>query len=540
MLGLSYPLKTILHEMRGLFIPNWLCLSKFVEVIIFEKALFFLILGLDKRGRIIFMSMIKIENLTFSYPTSYDNVFENVSFQVDTDWKLGFVGRNGRGKTTFLNLLLGKYEYSGKILSSVQFDYFPYPVSDKNRITEDILQEICPLAEEWELMRELSYLDVDVDVLWRPFETLSNGEQTKVLIAALFLNEGHFLLIDEPTNHLDAKARKSVAAYLKKKKGFILVSHDRRFLDDCVDYILSINRANIEVQRGNFSSWMSNFERQQEFELAQNERLQKDIRRLQQSAKRAAVWSERVEASKIGAADKGYVGHKAAKMMKRSKSIEARQQQTIEQKSALLKNMETAEALKIQPLNYHTDLLASLSNVVVYYDGISVCEPVSFEIRQGERIVLDGKNGSGKSSLLKLVVGQSIDYTGTVTLGSGLVISYVPQDTSYLCGTLSEFAEENNLDESLFKAILRKMDFERVQFEKDIKDFSGGQKKKVLIAKSLCEKAHLYVWDEPLNFIDVYSRMQIEQLITEFAPTMLLVEHDSVFRDTVASKIVNI
>ena len=294
-------------------------------------------------GRIIFMSMIKIENLTFSYPTSYDNVFENVSFQVDTDWKLGFVGRNGRGKTTFLNLLLGKYEYSGKILSSVQFDYFPYPVSDKNRITEDILQEICPLAEEWELMRELSYLDVDVDVLWRPFETLSNGEQTKVLIAALFLNEGHFLLIDEPTNHLDAKARKSVAAYLKKKKGFILVSHDRRFLDDCVDYILSINRANIEVQRGNFSSWMSNFERQQEFELAQNERLQKDIRRLQQSAKRAAVWSERVEASKIGAADKGYVGHKAAKMMKRSKSIEARQQQTIEQKSALLKNMETGE-----------------------------------------------------------------------------------------------------------------------------------------------------------------------------------------------------
>ena len=106
--------------------------------------------------------------------------------------------------------------------------------------------------------------------------------------------------------------------------------------------------------------------------------------------------------------------------MKRSKSVEARQQQTIERKSALLKNVETAEALKIQPLNYHRDLLASLSNVVVYYDGISVCEPVSFEIRQGERIVLDGKNGSGKSSLLKLVVGQSIDYTGTVTLGSGL------------------------------------------------------------------------------------------------------------------------
>lgn len=87
------------------------------------------------------MSMIKVENLTFSYPSSYDPIFENVSFQIDTDWKLGFVGRNGRGKTTLLNLLLGKYEYTGKILSSVQFDYFPYPVTDRGRMTEEILKE---------------------------------------------------------------------------------------------------------------------------------------------------------------------------------------------------------------------------------------------------------------------------------------------------------------------------------------------------------------------------------------------------------------
>ena len=486
------------------------------------------------------MSMIKIENLTFSYPTSYDNIFENVNFQIDTDWKLGFVGRNGRGKTTLLNLLLGKYEYSGKIHSSVQFDYFPYPVADKAKLTNEIFFEIAPEAEEWELMRELSYLDVDADVLYRPFETLSNGEQTKVLLAALFCNEGHFLLIDEPTNHLDVKAREMVAAYLKKKKGFILVSHDRHFLDGCVDHILSLNRASIEVQSGNFSSWMANFERQQEFELAQNERLQKDISRLQQAAKRSAGWSDRVEASKIGAADKGYVGHKAAKMMKRSKTIEARQQQAIEQKSGLLKNIEIAENLKLTPLRYHADKLVSFSDVTVCYDGISVCEPVSFTIRQGERIVLDGKNGSGKSSLLKLLIGESIEHTGTIQLASGLIISYVPQDTSHLQGSLSDFAEENHIDESLFKVILRKMDLDRIQFEKDIRDFSGGQKKKVLIAKSLCEQAHLYVWDEPLNFIDVYSRMQIEQLITEFAPTMIFVEHDSAFRDTVATKIVQI
>ena len=242
------------------------------------------------------MAMIKIENLTFSYPTSGDNIFENVSFQIDTDWKLGFVGRNGRGKTTLLNLLLGKYEYSGKIISPVQFDYFPYSVPEKGRFTQEILQEICPLAKEWEFLKELSCLDVDADVLWRPFETLSNGEQTKVLLAALFLQEGHFLLIDEPTNHLDVKARETVSAYLQKKKGFILVSHDRRFLDGCVDHILSLNRADIQVQSGNFSSWMENFVRQQELEQDQKERLQKDVNRLKQAAKRTEAWSDRVEA----------------------------------------------------------------------------------------------------------------------------------------------------------------------------------------------------------------------------------------------------
>ena len=138
------------------------------------------------------MSMIKIENLTFSYTTNYDNIFENVCFQMDTDWKLGFVGRNGRGKTTLLNLFLGKYEYKGKIISSVQFDYFPYNVINKSQMTEEILQEVCPLGKEWELTRELSYLEVDKNILWQPFETLSNGEQTKVLLAALFLNEEHF------------------------------------------------------------------------------------------------------------------------------------------------------------------------------------------------------------------------------------------------------------------------------------------------------------------------------------------------------------
>ncbi len=491
------------------------------------------------------MSSINIENLTFAYPGSYDNIFEDVNIQMDTDWKLGFVGRNGRGKTTLLQLLQGKYPYSGRISSSVPFSYFPYPVQDMGLPAEEVLQQVCPLAEEWELLRELSCLEVEPEVLWRPFGTLSNGERTKVLLAALFLNEGRFLLIDEPTNHLDARARELTAAYLKRKKGFILVSHDRRFLDGCVDHILALNKANIEVQSGNFSSWMENFQRQQGFELARNERLKKDIGRLRQAAKRTAVWSDRVEASKYsngtanrGFVDRGFIGHQSAKMMKRAKTIEARIRRAAEEKAGLLKNVETAEQLKIAPLEYHADTLVSVSDLQISYGGKGVFAPVSFTVRQGERVALEGGNGTGKSSLLKLLTGEHLEHTGSLSVGSGLVISYVPQDTAHLRGNLSDFAEESGIDEALFKAILRKMDFERVQFEKNMEDFSDGQKKKVLIAKSLCQRAHLYVWDEPLNFIDIYSRMQIEQLIQAFSLTMVFVEHDGAFREAAATKAV--
>ena len=488
------------------------------------------------------MSLINVNNLTFSYDGSYDNIFENVSFQINTDWKLGFTGRNGRGKTTFLNLLLGKYEYSGKISAKVNFEYFPFEIKDKEKNTIDIIEEICPSYVHWEVMRELSLMEVSEDVLYRPFNTLSNGEQTKVLLVSLFLKENSFLLIDEPTNHLDIKARQIVSDYLNSKQGFILVSHDRAFLDNCIDHILSINKTNIEVQKGNFTSWWYNKELQDNYELAENEKLKKDIQRLTESAKRTSEWSDRTEKSKIGnhAPDRGFLGHKAAKMMKRSKSIEARQHAAISEKSGLLKNIEGSEKLKLSQLDFHTNRFVELDKVSIFYGEKTACENVSFIIERGDRISLSGRNGSGKSTLIKLICGEELNYTGNFRRASQLKISYVSQDTSYLSGNLTDYSKEHDIDESLFKAILRKLDFSRVQFEKDLSSFSGGQKKKVLIARSLCEKVHLHIWDEPLNFIDVISRMQIEELLLEYTPTILFVEHDIEFRNNIATKIIEL
>ena len=244
------------------------------------------------------MSLINISNLTFAYEGSGENIFENVSFQIDTDWKLGFTGRNGRGKTTFLNLLLGKYEYRGNISGGVIFEYFPFEIKDKTLKTIDIINNLNHDYQMWELEREMSLLDISEDVLYRGFDTLSNGEQTKILLAVLFLREDRFLLIDEPTNHLDAEGREVVAEYLKSKNGFILVSHDRRFLDNCIDHVLSINKTNIEIQKGNFSSWQLNKEMQDNFEIARNYKLKKDIKRLEQAAKRTSEWSDKKEEKK--------------------------------------------------------------------------------------------------------------------------------------------------------------------------------------------------------------------------------------------------
>lgn len=488
------------------------------------------------------MSLIQVSNLTFAYDGNYENIFENVSFQIDTNWRLGFTGRNGRGKTTFLNLLLGKYEYRGSISASVQFSYFPYAVEDPQALAVDVVEQIYPDYEYWRLAKEMIGLQLDEELLYRPYGTLSNGEQTKLQLAVLFSRENHFLLIDEPTNHLDVRGRELVSRYLSSKKGFILVSHDRAFLDGCVDHILSINKTNIEVRRGNFSTWWENKQLQDAFEQAENAKLKREISRLEETAREKANWSDRVEASKIGqhTFDRGYVGHKSAKMMTRSKAIEQRQQAAIEEKSKLLKNIERSDVLKIFQTPYHTRRLLQLQDVSIAYGDKKVCSGINFAIEQGDRIALRGANGCGKSSIIKLICGREIPHTGVVRIGSGLRVSYVSQDTSGLKGKLADLARQQGIDESLFLAVLAKLDVAKVQMEKDMSQLSAGQKKKVLLAMSICQNVHLHIWDEPMNYIDVISRMQIEELLLEYKPTILFVEHDKMFCDNVATKIIDL
>ncbi|WP_303871606.1 ribosomal protection-like ABC-F family protein [Acetobacterium wieringae] len=492
------------------------------------------------------MSQISISHLSFNYENSCENIFEDVSFTIDTNWKLGFIGRNGRGKTTFLNLLMGLYDYTGVIATTVDFEYFPFAIKNPSQLTRTLVDGIYPDYPLWELQRELSLLNLGPELLDRPFSTLSRGEQTKILLAALFLKPNQFLLIDEPTNHLDLEGRRVVSQYLKKKPGFILVSHDRTFLDNCVDHVLSINKMNIEIQKGNYSTWLLNKQRQDQFECNQTKKLKQEIVQLKSAAKRTENWSNAVEKSKNGQRisglrpDRGHIGHQSAKMMKRSKSLEKRQQKNIESKEKLMKNIDWNDSLKIRPRTYQKDRLISANHLSLYYDDRPILKDLSFTINQGDRIAIVGPNGSGKSSLLKLILGEPISFSGNLTLGSQLQLSHIPQDTDLPTGDLRHFCHSEEIDESLFKTILRKLGFNREQFEKNLSTFSEGQKKKVYLARSLCQSAHLYLWDEPLNYIDVLSRVQIEELLLQTPPTMIFVEHDRSFIDHVATKIIEL
>lgn len=498
------------------------------------------------------MTNIKIERLTFGYDQLGTLLFNDAKLTISADWKLGLVGRNGRGKTTLLNLLSGKIPYQGQIIHQLEMNYFPKQINDPNQLTYYALSENEEL-EIWKIERELTLLQCDLNVLWRPYSTLSGGEQTKVLLALLFLDDYSFPLIDEPMNHLDMKGRQQVAAYLQKKKqGYILVSHDRTFLNQTVDHILAIEKSQLILYQGNFTTYEEQKAQRDAYEQAQNSKLKKEIIRLQKTAKEKAEWSFSREKDKTnkpkGFIDTEYrrvspgaIGADAARMMKRSKAIVQRVEGQITEKEKLLKNIETVDALKMsyEP-NYHRRIL-QVEELSLSYSGKSLFNGKSFELLLNECLAITGKNGSGKTSLIDALLGEfSGEIKGTIHRANGLKISRVRQNYESNQGTLEDFSEKEGLNYSQFLNNLRKLGMERHVFANCIQNMSMGQRKKVELAKSLSQSAHLYIWDEPLNYLDVFNQKQILELLQRVKPTMILIEHDAYFVKEVSDKIISL
>lgn len=496
------------------------------------------------------MSTIEIRNLSFSYDNAGLTLFEQVNLNIDTNWKLGLIGRNGRGKTTFFNILQNKLPFSGTINHQMSFSYFPQSILDKEKMTYEIIDNLNS-GEIWEVERELTLLATDTDILWRPFSSLSGGEQTKVLLAVLFSKKDLFPLIDEPTNHLDASGRKQIASYLKSKKtGFIVISHDRLFIDEICDHILAIDKNQITVSQGNYSSYHFQKKRQDESEKDKNEKLKKEVDRLKQTAVKKADWAHSREGDKYGSAnvknsgaigDTGFIGARAARTMKKSKNLLHRMDKEIEEKEKLLKNIEYIDPLKMNYQASHQKNLLIAEDFSLSYDGVKLFKPISFDIKQGERVAIVGPNGVGKTSFIKSLLSNfDGEMSGTLNHSNQNEWSLVKQNYEVNQGFLKDFCMTHSLDYQTFLSNLKKLGLERELFNNKIEQMSMGQRKKVEIAKSLTKEASFYLWDEPLNYLDIFNYEQLEEIILLIKPTMLFIEHDKAFIDNVATKVIEL
>ena len=523
------------------------------------------------------MALIALEDLSFHYEDPYNPIFEHLSLGIDTSWKTGLVGRNGRGKTTLLNLLRGQLQPSGGQRSMpVEPFYFPYVPPVETQPTLEVIRSSVAPFDAWErrmqtlleagdeaslatygdlaarfeqlggyqidehIAREAALLGLDEELLARPFSSLSGGERTRALIAPLFLRRDCFALIDEPTNHLDMAGRQTLGEYLARQNGFLLVSHDRYFLDLCTDHILSLNRADIRVNQGSFFTWKAQMEREEETERRTQDKLKREIRDLEKAARQRRVWSDRKEKAKIGAADKGAVGHQAAKMMKKALSTERRIRDKLDQKKGLLKNSEKQRTLKLDIEGGGPEILLSLDEARVDLGQRTLLEGLSLQVRRGDRLAVVGPNGSGKTTLLRALCGEVPLAAGTLGIPAHIRLCRAHQIPLWQRGLLRDLIVEENIEETRFRTLMASFGIEGEIFERPLESFSEGQRKKVDLCRSFLAPAHLLLWDEPLNYLDLSSREQIEKVVLEYEPTLLFIEHDRYFTERVATDVVHL
>lgn len=390
------------------------------------------------------------------------------------------------------------------------------------------------------IRKEFAELEMDEELLEREFISLSGGEQTRALIISLFLRKDSFPLIDEPTDHLDMKGRIILGEYLTKKKGFIIASHDRNILDICTDHILSINKSDVRLNKGNYSQWRYNIDIEEEFERRKNENLKREVRSLESAAKKSRHWSGIKESEKTGAYDKGYIGHMSAKLMKRALHIENRINKKLDEKKTLLRNTEDERKLMFATEKTGKDKILSVVKASLNFGDKKIFKDFSLDVFRGDRVALTGDNGSGKTSLIRVLKKELKLTEGSVHMPGFIKISYSDQNPEWVSGSLREHLKNEKIDETKFRNILGVMGAWGELFDRPLETFSRGQLKKVELCKSFLRQSDLLIWDEPLNYLDTDSREQLEEVILKYEPTLIFTEHDKAFVENIATKFLTI
>jgi ATP-binding cassette, subfamily F, member 3 len=503
-----------------------------------------------------------------------NKIFENISFDVKTGERIGFIGQNGCGKTTMMKIIMGIEDcQEGEITlrKGAKVGYLnQIPVFDEETTTMDVIH--MAFDKVYQIKRQMKELEVQFakltgeqlekalasygklseqfevsggyDIETRVnkvtegllisesmeemlFEQLSGGEKTRVMLAKILLEEPDILLLDEPTNHLDLEAIEWLEGFLKDYKGSVLViSHDRYFLDSVVNKIIELQYDSAELYLGNYSYYIIEKERRFLQELKNYENQQKKIERMEQQIERYRIWGVM--------RDSDAMFRKAKVIEKRLEKIDVLDRPVLQKRKISLTQSHTARTGKIvfeiQELNksFGEKVLLKDGNLTVFYQD-SAC--------------IIGKNGCGKSTLLKMILGELEPDSGTVKIGAQVTVGYLAQNVVYEDEeqtVLEYFARLHNLTQGEARAQLAKVLFMKEDVNKKIRTLSGGEKSRLRLCSLTFEGVNVLVLDEPTNHLDIDSREVLEKTLMEFEGTILIVSHDRYFINKIADRIISL
>ena len=494
-------------------------------------------------------------------------ILDGLSFQVDTGERVGLLGKNGAGKTTLFRILTGELEpdegqvsiASGKRVGLIsQIPVYPagYTVEAVLRTAfdrlKDMEREMGEIADrmaagenepsllrrydaltaafesgggydtETALHKVCNGLDISRDMRQRQFADLSGGEKTRVNLGRLILEDTDILLLDEPTNHLDLHATEWLEDYLSHFKGTVLtISHDRWFLDRVVSRIVELENGKAELYTGNYSFYVVEKERRYEEKLRQYEKEQAKIEQLQAAADKLHLWA--------------FMGND--KLHKRAFSMEKR----IERLRKTDKpRKERKLEVRFGEREFRGDEVMIVKDLKKSFGDRVLFDHVDLEVVGGERIALLGDNGTGKSTLIKLIMGEEEPDSGKIRLGPTVKIGYLPQIIHFdrpdrnLVDTML-YAQDCSTQEARDR--LAAFNFRGEDVFKTVSTLSGGEQSRLRLCMLMDEKINLLILDEPTNHLDLDSREWIEEAVADYTGNLLFVSHDRYFINQFATRI---
>lgn len=473
-------------------------------------------------------------------------VLENISFDIALGEKVGLVGLNGAGKTTLVNIITGNLSYdSGCILWNKKSVNIGYVKQDSSYI-----KSIDCVENNTEFLKIASILGLEKVNEYNSdkLNNLSGGERTKVALSKVWSSNPDFLILDEPTNHLDYNGVQYLIKDIKSYKGTVLViSHDRYFLDQCTDKILEIEDGNINKYNGNYTFYREEKSRRYQAKLKEYSIQQETKKKINDQISTLKNWSNKAhdESRKKAISSGNKMGGKEyyrAKAKKKDNQIKSRIKnlEKIDIKGAQKPKEEKRIDFKLQKAILKGTRVAEAVDISKSFDKKSVFTKSSFYISRGERVGIWGNNGCGKTTLLKILIGEQKPDTGHVFFSSSSNVGYLSQNISDLdieSTVLSIFKIESVQQNRDLMNSLFNMGFNQKMLNQQIKTLSFGEITRLRIAKIILNECDVLILDEPLNHLDIHSREKLEQVLEDYYGTIIVVSHDRYMLQTICNKL---